>query len=117
MLADSSLQGIKHKIPAYLAHDRVFTNYLLPQQKQIFKQRHGTKVIKKHDIATTPHQRALRHQTVRKRATIGMNTEFKRIKPAALSIQILALTGQPETLALAEKRATIKPTVNRAWNC
>jgi hypothetical protein len=37
-------------------HDRVFTNYLLPQQKLIFKQRHGAKVIKKHDIATTSHQ-------------------------------------------------------------
>ncbi|TQO21141.1 hypothetical protein FB472_2812 [Rhodoglobus vestalii] len=38
------------------------------------------------------------------------------IKPAPLSRQILALTGQLETLALAKKPATVKPPVNRAWN-
>ena len=38
--------------------DGVFTNYLLPQQKLIFKQRTGAKVIKRYDSATTPHQRA-----------------------------------------------------------
>ena len=39
--------------------DRGFTNLFLPQQKLVFKQRHGAKVTKKYDIATTPHQRAL----------------------------------------------------------
>jgi hypothetical protein len=96
--------------------DRVFTNYLLPQQKLIFKQRHGAKVSKKHDTGTTPHQRAIGHESVRKRAIIGMNAEFKRIKPATISRHILALTGQLETLALAKKPAAIKPSINRAWN-
>ncbi len=45
-----------------------------------------------------------------------MNAEFKRLKPAALSRNILALTGELETLALAKKPATVKPSVNRAWN-
>ena len=58
--------------------DRVFTNYLLPQQKLIFKQRVGAKVIKKHDVATTPHQRAIAHEAMRKRPIITMNAEFKR---------------------------------------
>ena len=96
--------------------DRVFTNYLLPQQKLIFKQRHGAKVIKKYDTAATPHQRAIRHETIRKQPVIRMNAEFKRVKPAALSRQILALTGQLETLALAKKPAPVKPAINRAWN-
>ena len=39
---------------------------------------------------------------------------FKRIKPAALSRQILALTGQLEILALAKKPAPVKPAVNSA---
>lgn len=96
--------------------DRVFTNYLLPQQKLVFKQRNGAKVIKKHDTGTTPHQRAILHQTMRKQSIIRMGAEFKRIKPAALSRQILALTGQLETLALAKKPAAVKPPVNRVWN-
>lgn len=46
---------------------------------------------------------------------IAMNAAFRRIKPGALSRQILALTGELETLALAKKTAPAKP-VNRAWN-
>ncbi|MFP3802315.1 hypothetical protein, partial [Paraburkholderia sp. SIMBA_027] len=65
--------------------DALFTNYLLPQQKLVSKTRHGAKVIKKHDQAITPHQRAAHHPEVRKRAVIGMNAQLKRLKPAALS--------------------------------
>lgn len=96
--------------------DRVFTNYLLPQQKLVFKQRNGSKVTKRYDMATTPHQRAIADKNMRKRPIIQMNAEFKRIKPAALSRHILVLTGQLETLALAKKPAEAKPAVNRAWN-
>jgi hypothetical protein len=96
--------------------DRIFTNYLLPQQKLISKHRHGAKVSKKHDTAATPHQRALRHPKTRKRPINTMTAEFKRIKPAALQRQILALTGQLETLALAKKPAPNKPTVSHAFN-
>ncbi len=96
--------------------DRVFTNYLLPQQKLVFKQRNGAKVTKRYDTATTPHQRAIDDENMRKRPVIQMNAEFKRIKPAALSRRILALTGQLETLALAKKPADVKPAVNRTWN-
>ncbi|MGW6175423.1 DDE-type integrase/transposase/recombinase [Arthrobacter sp. NPDC055138] len=95
--------------------DRTFTNYLLPQQKLIEKQRKGAKVIKKHDAPATPHQRAARHETMRKRPVIHMNAAFKRIKPGSLSRRILALAAELETLALAKKPARIKP-VNTAWN-
>jgi hypothetical protein len=50
----------------------------------------------------TPHQRAAGHPNVRKRPVISMNAQFKRLKPAALSRQILALTGQLEALAQAK---------------
>ena len=96
--------------------DADFANYFLPQQKLIFKQRHGAKVTKRHDTATTPHQRAVTHPDVRKRPVIHMNATFKRIKPAALSRQILALTGQLETLSQAKAAAKPKPPVNHAWN-
>lgn len=96
--------------------DAIFTNYLLPQQKLIFKQRRGAKVIKRYDTATTPHQRALTDPTVRKRPKITMDAQFKRIKPAALSRQILALTGQLETLTQAKKAPRTRPPVNHAFN-
>ena len=96
--------------------DRVFTNYLLPQQKLIFTQRNGAKVTKRYDTATTPHQRAVARDDMAKRPIIQMNAEFTRIRPAALSRNILALTGELETLALAKKPATVKPAINPAWN-
>ncbi len=96
--------------------DRVLTNYYLPQQKLIFKQRVGAKVTKRHDAATTPHQRAVAHEAVRPRPKITMNAEFKRIKPAALSRHILALTGELEVLAQVKKAPRAMAPANHAWN-
>lgn len=59
-------------------------------------------MVKKHNAALTPHQRAARHPNVRKQPVISMNAQFKRLKPAALSRQILALTGQLEALSQAK---------------
>ncbi|RAX45248.1 hypothetical protein DQ354_10865 [Arthrobacter sp. AQ5-06] len=95
--------------------DRIFNNYLLPQQKLLSKQRHRANVTKKHDAPAVPHQRAIRQDRMHKRPVIQMNAAFKKIKPIALSRQILALTAELETLAVAKKPAPLKP-VNRAWN-
>lgn len=103
------------KLNAIWDLDRVFTNYLLPQQKLIGKQRHGAKITKQHDAPATPHQRTIRHRNTGKRPIIQMNAAFKRIRPAALSRQILALTSELETLALAKKTVPARP-VNTAWN-
>jgi hypothetical protein len=40
------------------------TNYFYPQQKLTSKVRHGAKVSKKHDKATTPFHRAIDHPTM-----------------------------------------------------
>ena len=105
-----------NKLNEIWALDALFANYFLPQQKLVFKQRNGAKVTKRHDQAQTPHQRAVAHKDVRKRPVITMNAAFTRIKPAALSRQILALTGQLEVLAQAKKAPRSKPPVNAAWN-
>ncbi|MDP5228552.1 integrase, partial [Arthrobacter sp. YJM1] len=96
--------------------DRVFTNYLLPQQKLLSKTRHGARMVKKHDHAQTPHQRAVTDPTLRKMPIIRMNAEFKNVHPAALSRQILQLTKQLQTIATAKKPAPVKPPVNTTWN-
>lgn len=82
--------------------DRVFTNYLLPQQKLVKKTRIGARVIKVHDQPATPHQRAILHPKVRKMPIIRMDSAFKKIRVRALSRQILALTGRLEALSKAK---------------
>jgi hypothetical protein len=101
------------KLNEIWALDSAFTNYFLPQQKLVFKQRNGAK---RHDQAKTPHQRAVAHQDVGKAPVSAMNAAFRAIKPATLSRQILALTGQLEVLAQAKKAPRSKPPVNAVWN-
>lgn len=96
--------------------DRVFTNYLLPQQKLISKTRHGAKVSKKHDQPRTPHQRAITHESMRKRPVISMNAAFKRIKPALLERQVLDLTGRLEALSMAKIPTRSRPVAHKFWN-
>jgi hypothetical protein len=79
--------------------DRIFSNYLLPQQKLVSKTRYGAKVIKRHDRPATPHQRAVEHPAMRQRPIIAMNAQFKKIRVMALSRQILALTAELETIS------------------
>ncbi len=111
------------KLNAIWELDALFTNYLLPQQKLISKERHGARVVKKHDAALTPHQRAVRDPGIRKRPVIAMNAQFKRLKPAALSRQILDLTGQLETLTQAKAaprdykiNTWFNPSLNRTFS-
>jgi hypothetical protein len=82
----------------------------------VFKQRDGIKVTKRHDTVTTPHQRVITHSATRRRPITRMNAAFKRIKPAAMSRQILALTGELEVLAQAKKAPRTKPPVSHVWN-
>lgn len=76
--------------------------------KLVLKQRNGANITKIYDTATTPHHRAIGHEKMRKRASIQMNEQFERIKPGALSGQILALTGELETMA----RPSAPPSAN-----
>lgn len=82
--------------------DRIFTNYLLPQQKLLHKTRKGAKVIKVHDKPATPHQRAVVHAQVKKMPVIRMNAAFKKIRVMDLSQQILRLTASLERLSVSK---------------
>lgn len=90
--------------------DRIFTNYLLPQQKLVSKTRHGAKVTKKHDRPATPYQRATGYPGMRKRPIITMNAEFKKIRVMAMSRKIFALTGELDTLSRHKNKTSINAT-------
>ncbi|MDR6688315.1 transposase InsO family protein [Arthrobacter sp. 1088] len=96
--------------------DRIFTNYLLPQQKLVSKVRVGAKVSKRHDAPATAHRRTAAAPDVSPMALIRMDTEYQKVRPAALSRQILSLTRRLETLSTAKQPAPVKPPVNEDWN-
>lgn len=95
--------------------DRVFTNYLLPQQKLVSKTRHGAKVTKKHDKPATAYQRATEYPGMRKRPIITMNAQFKKIRVMSLSRKIFALTSELDTIARHKnKKSSAVPATEMA---
>ena len=96
--------------------DRVFTNHLLPQQKLVYKQRQGSKVIKRYDRAQTPAERALAHPTLAHRDRARLEGARRSVHPGELSRAIGILTTQLERLALSKAPAPIQSRVNRSFN-
>jgi hypothetical protein len=82
------------------------TNYFYPQQKLIAKVRHGAKVSKKHDTATTPFHRAVNHPTMAVQRIVALTRTYSLINPAATQRQIQALTNELFTLATSKAGAT-----------
>ena len=99
------------------ALDMGFTNYLLAQQKLVFKQRQGSKVTKRYDRALTPLERTTgRRRGHRKRASTPATRPWPPFDPGELYREIHDLTKQLEHMALAKAPAPVKPQVNRAFN-
>jgi hypothetical protein len=98
------------------ALDATYTNYLLAQQKLVFKQRSGAKVTKRYDRATTPHERARRHRGLSAGSAAAMEATMATIAPGDLYRAIEELAARLERLALSKAPAPVKPRVNRAFN-
>jgi hypothetical protein len=96
--------------------DRIYTNYLLAQQKLVFKQRHGAKVTKKYDRAMTPYGRTRARADITPACRQTMDETMAGVRPGELYRQIQDLTTQLERLALSKAPAPVKPKVNRAFN-
>ena len=96
--------------------DRIYTNYLLAQQKLVSKQRHGAKVTKKYDTAATPFARARARADTTTACRTNMTKTMAGVRPGELYRQIQGLTAQLERMALAKAPAPVKPSVNRAFN-
>ena len=98
------------------ALDMVFTNYLLAQQKIVFKQRNGSKVTKRYDRAVTPFERAMARASVVTADRTAMQSVMDAVRPGNLYREIQSLTTQLERMALSKAPAAVKPQVNRAFN-
>jgi hypothetical protein len=96
--------------------DETFTNYLICQQKLVYKQREGSKVTKRYDRAQTPAQRALADPTTSERSRGIIETQLADIHPGELSRDIEDLCSRLENLALAKAPAPMRPKVNRSFN-
>ncbi len=94
--------------------DQRFTNLVCAQQKLISRERVGAKVIKRHDPAQTPHQRALAAGLVTPAQKAALTRTLNQLHPGELQRDIDALTARLERLALTKTTAPPRP-INRAF--
>jgi hypothetical protein len=83
-------------------------NYFYPQQKLVYKARDGAKVIKKHDTAATPNQRAQAHPNLPTTAKADLTRTYLEINPAALQRHIQALLNDLLTMSITKAGPTRK---------
>lgn len=94
--------------------DRGFTNLLCAQQKLVSRERVGAKVIKRHDTARTPHQRAVASGELTSGRKAALTRELNGLHPGQLQRRIDRLAEQLERLALVKRPAQIR-RVNTAF--
>lgn len=91
-----------------------FTNLLCAQQKLISRERVGAKVIKRHDTAQTPHQRALAAGVLTSGRKSALTRALNDLHPAQLQREIDDLVERLERLALLKRPAPIR-RINTAF--
>jgi hypothetical protein len=94
--------------------DRSYTNLLLTQQKLLERQRVGAKVIKRHDRAQTPYERAVETGVLSAPQRSALTRARTALHPGQLQREIDRLCTQLERLALS-KTAVPPRAVNRAF--
>ncbi len=92
-----------------------FTNLVCAQQKLIWRERVGAKVIKRHDPAQTPHQRAVASGLVTPAKRAALTRALNQLHPGELQRQIDNLVARLERLALTKTTTPPRP-INRAFN-
>jgi hypothetical protein len=98
------------------ALDQRFTNLLCAQQQLISRERVGAKLIKRHDTAQTPHQRALTAGVLTPAKRSALTRTLNQIRPGDLQRQIDTLTTRLERTALTKTTTAAPRPINRAFN-
>jgi hypothetical protein len=95
--------------------DWQFTNLILTQQKLVHRERVGSKVIKRHDPARTPHRRALDSGVLTAAQKGRLTRTRNHLHPGQLQRHIDQLCDQLDHLALLKAPAAHRK-INRAFN-
>lgn len=97
------------------ALDQRFTNLVCAQQQLVSRERVGAKVIKRHDTAQTPHQRALAAGVLTPANKSALTRALNHLHPGDLQRQIDTLATRLERLALTKTTAAPR-AINRSFN-
>jgi len=90
-----------------------FTNLLCAQQKLVSRERVGAKIIKRHETAQTPHQRAIAAGALTPHRKAVLTRTLNELRPGRLQRQIDTLAEKLERLAIRKTPTPIRAVNNQ----
>ena len=91
---------------------RLYTNFFQPTMKLKSKERVGSKVTKRYDVAQTPYQRVLAAVQISAAEKQRLRAKYKTLNPAALKRKLMRLQER-----LLKSTASTKPVRPRLRQC
>jgi hypothetical protein len=71
-----------------------YANLFLPMRRVIAKERHGSRVSKRYDIARTPFQRLLENGALLLQAQVTLEQQYQTLNPLALHKELEMLIAE-----------------------
>ena len=107
--SDQELE-ILNKLYGYL---RYYVNFFQPVRKLVQKERIGSRVIKKYDVAQTPFRRVLASPLVSEEIKMKLKKEYDMLNPAELKRQITYLQNELLRLNVLKHKVSKKEQMSR----
>ncbi len=101
---------ILNKLYGYL---RLYVNFFQPVRKLVQKERIGSRVIKKYDVAQTPFRRVLASPLVSEEIKMKLKKEYAMLNPAELKRQITYLQNELLRLNVLKHKVSKKEQMSR----
>jgi hypothetical protein len=83
--------GILNKLYGYL---RLYVNFFQPVRKLVQKERIGSRIIKRYDVAQTPFRRVLASAVIPEEIKMKLQRQYDKLNPAELKRQITKLQNE-----------------------
>ena len=83
--------GILNKLYGYL---RCYVNFFQPVRKLVQKERIGSRIIKRYDVAQTPYRRVLASPVIPEEIKMKLQRQYDMLNPAELKRQITRLQNE-----------------------
>jgi len=93
-----------NKLYGYL---RLYVNFFQPVRKLVQKERIGSKIKKRYDVAQTPYRRVLACPDIPEEIKMQLKREYAMLNPAQLKREITKIQNQDKETVLSKKLKTV----------
>jgi len=102
--------GILNKLYGYL---RLYVNFFQPVRKLVQKERIGSRIIKRYDVAQTPFRRVLASAVIPEEIKMKLERQYDMLNPAELKRQITRLQNELLRLNVLKQKVSQEAQMSR----